>query len=46
MGEEKIEYNEMKLIEECIEKGIFKELYFTKQSSLYQESYVIFEVNL
>lgn len=46
VGEEKIEYNEMKVIEECIEKGIFKELYSTEKESLYLESYVIYEVNL
>ena len=46
VGEEAIEYNEMDLIKECIEKGIFKELYSTEKESLYLESYVIYEVNL
>lgn len=46
IGEETIKYNEKELIEECIEKEIFKELYSTEDKSLYQESYVIYEVNL
>lgn len=46
VGEEKIEYKEMDFIKECIDKGIFKELYSTENESLYNESYVIYEVNL
>lgn len=46
VGEDATEYNEMKVIEECIEKGIFKELYSTEKESLFLENYVIFEVNL
>lgn len=46
VGEEEIEYDEMDLIEECIEKGIFKELYSTEDETIYKESYVIYEVNL
>lgn len=45
VGEEEIESNEMDLIEECIDKGIFKELYSTEDESIYKESYVIYEVN-
>ena len=46
VGKEAIEYNEMDLIEECIEKGILKMLYSTEDESLHLESYVIYEVNL
>lgn len=44
-GEEEIEYVEENLIEECVNRGIFKELYFTDNESIYKENYVIYEVN-
>lgn len=37
---------EKDLIKECIEKGIFKELYSTDDASIYAENYILYEVNL
>lgn len=46
VGEEETEYKEMDLIKECIDKGIFKEVYSTDDKSIYKESYVIYKVIL
>ncbi len=46
MSGEEGEYREKKAIDECVKMGIFKEIYSTKDESLYNENYVIYEVNL
>lgn len=46
VGEDKRKYEELSIIKECINKGIFKEIYATDNETIYQESYVIYEVNM
>ena len=38
--------NELMLITECIDKGVFTEVYATKQGSYYDEDYVLYKVML
>lgn len=38
--------NEISIIKECIDKGIFKGLYFTDDDSVYEKNYVLYEVDL
>ena len=44
--EDNAEINEKNLINECIEKGIFKEIYSTDKISIYSEDYIMYEINL
>ncbi len=40
------EIEEINTIQECMDKGIFKELYYILDESMEAESYIIYEVNL
>ena len=46
VGEHISEIDEINLINEYVEKGIFKKIYSTDKSSIYSENYVMYEVNL
>ena len=39
-------YGERTVIEECVNRGIFKELFFTNNQSICDENFIIYEVNL
>ena len=39
-------YGERTVIEKCVNRGIFKELFFTNNQSICDENFIIYEVNL
>lgn len=45
-GEDIAEIDENNLINECIEKGIFKEIYSANKTSIYLENYIMYEIIL